>query len=245
MERPLEFFVSVGGNLRSEVEEIVEEVFSSFERIGGVEIPRLYVGGSWKKGDFGSVEWYEKQAFNPYRNQVSGEKLWELCGKEPWQHYHPHYELMIISKDMYSEGANFIFGSTIPKISSAGIILSDFNSEGRPEVRGCIISLNRILKYYGSRWRTALRGIIIHELGHFYGLPASENPNYIWPGSNWMKSSLDLYHCNRRDCMMEQINTPGRLDLLEKVDFVMERNPNWFCEYDLRALQRNLRRLHW
>jgi len=105
-----------------------------------------------------NVEWYEKQAFNPYRNQVSEEKLWNLCGKEPWQYYHPHHELMIISKDMYSEGANFIFGSTIPKISSAGIILPDFNSEGRPEVK---------------------------------------------------------------------------------------RNPNWFCEYDLRALQRNLRRLHW
>jgi hypothetical protein len=38
MERPLEFFVSVGGNLRSEVEKIVEEVFNSFERSGDVKI---------------------------------------------------------------------------------------------------------------------------------------------------------------------------------------------------------------
>jgi predicted Zn-dependent protease len=233
-----EFFISVEGRLRPEVEDCVEFVFNVFEEKGKVKIPRRYVGDYWGGGEFGSLDWYIRQAFNQRRNQVDVGKLWELCKNEPWQIGHPHYELMIISQDMYSGDTNFVFGSTSSKISWFGEIYPG------SRISGCIVSLNRILKWY-ERWREATIGILMHELGHFYGLPSAKNPNFIVSiDDGKAKSVLDIGHCNRRDCIMEQVNVPGRLNLLEKVDFVVINNPNWFCEYDLKALEENLRNLY-
>ena len=86
---------------------------------------------------------------------------------------------------------------------------------------------------------------MVHELGHFYGLPSNSSPNFIYsrndPRAN---SSLDIGHCNDRLCMMEQFNVPNRLDLLQKTRYVINENPQLFCNYDLERLKNNLQKLY-
>jgi len=227
------------------VRSIVEHSFSILEDIGNVRIPRRYVGvGPWKSGDFGSIPWYVRAAYNPRRRQVNSSELWRLLEREPWQ-MDRHYELMILESDLYAPGTNFVFGETKPKILNTGIIIEDnFYKSSRPLIRGTILSLNRIRRWYGKDWEIVLLGMLLHEEGHFYGLPSASNPNFIRERDIRMRSRLDYGHCNDRRCIMEQVNTPGRMNLRDKVIFVARENPQWYCRYDWNALERNLNRLY-
>jgi len=150
-----------------------------------------------------------------------------------------------LSEDMYTPGSNFIFGETRRKILSDGTIPADYYmSTDIPYVKGSIISLNRILKWYGERWALPTFGIMMHELGHVFGIPPSTSPYFIRENDRRSKSWLDYGHCENRNCIMEQVNSPGRLDLLEKAEYVQRHNQNWFCWYDLKTLEENLRRLY-
>ena len=151
---------------------------------------------------------------------------------------------MILETDLYAPNTNFVFGMTRPKIFNDGGIISDYYSSGKLNVRGILLSLNRIRRWYGKAYSLiSFNYILTHELGHFYGLPSTNNPNFIRYGSKMTKSRLDYGHCNRRDCVMEQVNVPGRLDLLEKALY-LERIGKLFCEDDERALRENLRKMY-
>jgi len=224
------------------VEHIVEAVFSKFEEIGGVRIPRIYVGSHWNEGPFGSVSWYVKQAYDPFRKQVLTSKLWSLFEKEPYQKMNLHYELMILETDLYSEGTNFLFGETRNKVLNDGSILEDKGFDNSPNVMGVILSTNRIKKWYGDNWELSFYYILAHELGHFFGLPTTENPNFIFIKSPRARNRLDYCHCDDRDCVMEQVNIEGRMDLLEKA-LHLKKEGKLFCKYDLEALVKNLRKV--
>jgi len=232
-EKP--FFISIEPTEKEKkIEEIVERAFQKLEEIGSVEIPRAYVGSYWKEGNFGSVKWYVKKAYNPWRKQVDFDKLWRLIQQEPWQQLRPHHDLMILATDLYVGDTNFIFGCTIPRVRSDGSI--------REVICGSVISVNRIQRY--KNWEDSFLTILLHELGHLYGVPSSSSPDYIFVGDKKAKSLLDFGHCNNRKCVMEQINTDGRLDLPEKAEYLKRYNPDYYCIYDLKTLRRNLERLY-
>ena len=221
-----------------EVLEIVEQAFSIIERLTSVKIPRIYVKPYLHEGDWGSVKWYVKNSWDSERNQVNYVKLWKLFEKEPWQKQERHYELMILERDLYYPGTNFIFGGTNGKVTNSGKLVSD------RYVLGIVISLFRIRRWYKENYKDVLLAILLHELGHFFGLPPEWSPDYIKRGSPKMKNELDEGHCDRRDCIMEQVNVHGRPDVLKKSFYVQENNPNFFCRNCLEALKANVKRLY-
>lgn len=208
-----------------EVNEIIGKTFSFLETTGGVKIPRRYVGSSWSDGEYGSVKWYVDQAFNPIRRQVNFDNFWHLVEREPWQK-DQHLELFVLDRDMYYGDNTFIFGYTHKLISTFG-----------SKVKGIVVSLNRIRQY--NNWQSSFFNILLHEQGHFYGVPMP-NPNYI----SHSTIDLDRGHCNDRNCVMEQVNIPGRLDLSKKAEFLLRHNPHFFCGYDIKSLRETLRKIY-
>ncbi len=229
------FFIVAEGD-DGEKLNIVERVFRKFEKIGDVKIPRKYWYSDFGGGDFGSVKWYVERAYHPERGQVSTQDLWELFEKEPWQKTEPHYEFMILKGDLFARDTSFVFGETKRKISGDGTVLPD------DSVRGTIISTYRPKKLYGSNWGDALYYLIMHELGHFYGLPSHSNPDFI---KVWDRryNPLEWGHCDDRECVMEQVNVSKRPDLLEKALYLKAKD-NWFCRHDREALRKNLKRMY-
>ena len=216
--------------------EIVESGFNFIERKTSVKIPRRYVKGFIRDGDFGSIKWYIQNAYNHEREQVSFPDLWKLFNEEPWQREDPHYEFVILESDLYAPRLNFVFGGTIPKITPYGEI--------RYGVCGTVISVYRYKKWYSKDWPQTFFGAIVHELGHFHGLSSSENPNFIRENDPRAKSELDYEHCDNPSCIMEQVHAPGRMQANEKIKYLQMTNPDLFCKYDLAALQKNVRLLY-
>ena len=223
------------------VRGIVEQALGFFESVGDLEIPRKHVTDN-------SLNKYVKQSFNPKRGQISFVSLLSLFREEPRQKEERHYKLAILETDLYFSNDNyFLFGCTESKISKKGEMRPDVfrTSDGTetPLVRGVVISLNRLKGYYDEYWERAFYAILLHELGHFYGLSCQENPHYI-EYDDPSVSPLEWGHCDNPKCMMEQVNVPKRPDLLAKTLYLEKTNPDWFCQYDLRALRRNLRALY-
>ncbi|MEM2934072.1 MAG: hypothetical protein QXL78_04005 [Methanocellales archaeon] len=127
------------------------------ERAEVKEVIPVEVYGNWFKdgGEFGSIEWYIKQAYNAQRKQCDLIKFLNLFKKEPWQKL-PHYDLLLLSSyDLYD--------STSPEIKFF---------TGRGSMNATVISLFR-LKKQGSE---VLKQTGIHEFGHTYGsLPDCKN----------------------------------------------------------------------
>ncbi|MEM2924943.1 MAG: hypothetical protein QXJ68_04560 [Methanocellales archaeon] len=114
------------------------------------DILPINVYGNWFKdeGEFGSIDWYIKRAYNAQRRQCDLIKFLDLFKKEPWQKL-PHYDLLLLSSyDLYD--------STLPEIKFF---------IGRGSIGATVISLFR-LKKYGSE---VMKQAGIHEFGHTYG----------------------------------------------------------------------------
>ena len=217
------FFISMKEELNEEI-PLLESVFREFERIGGVRIPRYYVGSRWGGGDFGNLDWYIQRSYSRERGQVRAPFLMNLCKIEPWKKTTPHFDLFVIEEDICAPNTNFLFGLTKHRI-------------------GSVISTYRLKRFYGSEWETAFYYITAHELGHLFGVPSPFNPNFIRENDPRAITPLDYGHCDNRYCVMEQINTEGRLDLLEKAR-LLQRSNSLFCEIDRRTLRRILRYMY-
>lgn len=240
---PKRFYVTLESEdkaARETVDNIIERAFRVFENAGNVTIPRVYFGSSWSDGDFGSMKWYIKESLVPQRNQASIEKLFELLRTEPWQKSERHYELSVLETDVFAEGTNFVFGGTKAAIYNNGWIWPYPADTANPPVNiyGTIISLDRIKEWYVGDWELALSTLLIHELGHFYGLTDVKNPKADFKDSR----SLNYGHCDDRFCVMEQMNVSGKLSLIEKAKLIDRNDP--FCESDRFALVRNLSNMY-
>ena len=226
-------YIQVKDINKEEIEKIIENIFNFYEKISSKNIKRKYVGNYWNNGDFGSLEWYILKSLDGSR--VNANTFFELLNREPWQKQEPHYDLVIIDNPLYDGHPenNFIFGYTEMVFDKEG---NKMNNNGK-----VLISTHHIKKFYRENWKIALQGILLHELGHLFGLPNLKNPHYISiPRTEY---DLRVGHCNRKDCIMEQINVPGCMDLLEKTKYLIENNRKMYCKYDLESLIENLKKL--
>ena len=238
------FYVSYE-NFSPELENIVENAIGMFEIIGEVKIPRKHIKSNyWFNGDFGSLDWYINKAYDKERNQARTDILWNLFDTEPFQDEEEHHELVILNSDLFNLRTNFIYGETRPKVSNDGIIFGDFSDDGKKRFVSGSIQSDYRMRQYGSKWEEAFFSILVHEIGHFYGLAATNSPNYISENDPRCKGPLDIRHCNDRYCIMEQVNIPGRLDLLKKAEFVIQNNALLFCDDDSSALKKNLKMIY-
>ncbi|MBD3319449.1 hypothetical protein GF342_06100 [Candidatus Woesearchaeota archaeon] len=239
----LEFYVMWQGD-DPVLPRIIGNVFSTIERIGGRRIPRKMIGpGPWNARTHNSLQWYVDRATDPSRGQVDCSQLWSLFADEPWQQRR-HYEFIVLEDDLFFPSTNFVYGQTRRKVTSDAKLVADTSSRGHKNVTGCIQSVHRHKVRYGAQWPRATRAVLIHELGHFFGLPSSDHRNYLGPGDLRVGNELEIGHCDDRRCIMEQVNVEGRPDLLLKAKYLEKVNPDLFCEADKAALRSNLQRFY-
>ncbi len=134
----------------SEISLFKEALDIVLEKAEVKDVLPVEVFGSWFKddGEFGSIEWYIKQAYNVQRKQCDLIKFLDLFKKEPWQKL-PHYDLLLLSSyDLYD--------STAPEIKFF---------IGRGSISATVISFFRFKKH-GSE---VMKQVGIHEFGHTYG----------------------------------------------------------------------------
>jgi predicted Zn-dependent protease len=124
-----------------------------------------------------SIDWYTQRGheLSTRPNQVNANQVIGLLNSEPWQEYQPHYDLMVICDDMYSEGCNFVVGLAQPNL-------------------GTIISTHRFLGVGSGLQERCLQTVVYHEVGHVFGLPDNRSRN--------ITESLGR-HCTN-ECVMRQ-----------------------------------------
>ncbi len=119
----------------------------------------------WADGDFGRANWYQDAAmFRPSRDmgegpQVNAEQLFQLLRDEPWQKSRPHFDVMVLDRDLCTnDGLNFVFGVALP----------DF---------AYLQSIMRFREVQPLRLRHRLiQRLTAHEYGHVLGLPGRNGP---------------------------------------------------------------------
>jgi len=205
---------------------IIERSFSHIERLTDVRIPRNYVN---------SEDSLLKSAYSPSRKQTDVSTLWQNLQKSFWDGR--TYQLGVLETDMYGPGTNFVYAATIKKVWPNGMLVSD------KFATGSIFSVYRLKNYYDANWQEPFLLTLIHEEGHFFGLPTSSNLDYIKENDPRANSGLDFGHCDNRLCSMEQIDIPNRLSAMNKAKYIFQKNPSLFCNTDLEALKNNARKL--
>lgn len=221
------------------VRTIVDNAFGQFEDIGRVAIPRRHVTEA--SGEHGSdVEGYVRTSLDRSRGQVNIATYGDLLRRNVPQD-ELHFMLTILNTDLFGPGTNFVFGSTLGIIHHSGRQYGwaiDSAVSGVNFMPGSTLSLHRPQMWYGEKWQVAFSTLLVHELGHFYGLTAESNPNGLF-GRQY---GIEDGHCNDSACIMEQVNVAGRKSLLEKAESMS--TSKLFCGPDEETLKRNLRGIY-
>lgn len=108
---------------------------------------------------FRSIDWYVEQGRNAScrQEQLDCDAILRACIDEPWQEQEPHYDIVVVSQDLFPMIAereiNFVLG-----ISTEGI--------------GTVLSTYRFATSGLNRRNAAecLKTTVMHELGHAFGL---------------------------------------------------------------------------
>jgi hypothetical protein len=101
---------------------------------------------------FNSVDWYMKRAREESnrRDQLNANMILNLFVVEPWQRV-PHYDLAILSSDIYSRDNNFVIGLASPLL-------------------GAVVSINRFLNLNEPMRSRCIQTELYHELGHVFDI---------------------------------------------------------------------------
>lgn len=189
------------------------EGFQKIIREAGRNI-KIHNFGSYSSGTgpYSSPDWYQQQALTSRNRgfgiQVSAVEIDRLLRSEPFQKENPHYDVMIVDKDLTTTlndpQNNFIFGYG-------------------PHPNN-IISVKRFIHWIKDpRLRRASLAILgAHEYGH--------NLDLVHRNFNTGEGGYKWGHCNGEEgpCLMEQVNVEGARDVDEQAKLIYPRE-NWLC----------------
>ena len=130
---------------------------------GVLDRVRIQDFGFWRQKDYlqngqlvkyASVDWYLHKAkeSSTRRDQLNASQILDCFVSEPWQKVEPHYDLMLLSSDIYCEDCNFVVGL-------AQYFHSTVVSSARFQGLSLVLSSECV--------KTA----VFHEVGHVFGLP--------------------------------------------------------------------------
>jgi len=236
-----EIFITIDGKLSEDdyfiIKDNLDWILKRLEGLAGVIIPRTYFYGPPCKDEYLHLpHCYHQHIIETCRGQngVNPECIFNLSVIEPSQKSRPHDEIYIVNDpinvDRYSS-IYTIYGVALSAISNGRV----FNNAG------IVLSIESLKRHYGPKWPIALSIELIHESGHYFGLPNQESPYYIDHNHPYAKDNpLYADHCSHKYCAMGLPDVEGRDDLLDLARDVFENNPNWYCDYDLQLLIRNL-----
>lgn len=147
--------------------EAITAGISEVLHLAGVS-PRVLVTsfGVWRQQNwqdkggllpYSSIDWYIANAkkYSEKSGQLSGDAIMRDLQTEPWQKMQPHYDVVVLSSDMYSEGTNFVIGLAISGL-------------------GTVVSVARFRSLDRDLQSECLKTEVIHELGHVFGLPRED-----------------------------------------------------------------------
>lgn len=125
---------------------------------------------TWGNGSYRNIDWYVHEVLRTqgagwtrdmrYGIQMVADRVFRLFYHEPFQVRNPHWEVLIVNRDLRTSDAenNFVFGLTdtlIPaSIQSIRRIITDVAD---PELQ-----------------KQLLRRLLRHEVGHMFGLPSRD-----------------------------------------------------------------------
>lgn len=152
---------------------------------------RVFGSRTWADGDYGCADWYvERSTIKPGRNrgyglQANANHICIDMVLEPWQKTEPHYDLMIVNRDLSTGEANnnFVFGATQPAKCSVQSV-----ARLRQEITDPATMLR------------VLRRLTRHEVGHIFN--AATGPNH----TENTERSLGQ-HCINLCCMRQGQST--------------------------------------
>lgn len=100
-----------------------------------------------------SVDWYVAQGrkHSTRPNQVNAQAILHAFATEPWQEAEMHYDVALISEDLYADNTNFIAGLAIPGV-------------------GTVLSVARFLGLESATQYECLKTLVMHEVSHVFGL---------------------------------------------------------------------------
>ncbi len=101
-----------------------------------------------------SVDWYVAQGriHSARTNQVNARAIVDSFVGEPWQKTKAHYDVVLISDDMYEDGVDFIVGRAKQDV-------------------GVVLSVARLLGLDSVTQYECLKTLAMHEISHVFGLP--------------------------------------------------------------------------
>ena len=205
----LPIYVMYDSGLSAFEQKCVKEAMVDFKELFPERDIVLYGSRAWSDGDYSSADWYVRNAkmkLRPGTFQLDAASILSLMETEPWQET-PHVDVFFTSKDLTAKGLNFCFGMT----------------RGRCTVQ----SVHRYRQLYPEDRKLAIKAVVLHELGHVFGLATGRQVNVEYRLG---------YHCTSFGCVMQQ-----GMNLSEWVRHAREakRVGMIYCPYCMKDMRRS------
>ena len=168
---------------------------------------RSYGSESFGSGYYSSPDWYVHHARHRSGPQINADDILLSLHSEPWQRQTPHVDILVTSRDLYTDSCNFVFGLASPTWHVS------------------VESVFRLRGLTPNQQNAAIRQLIRHELGHLCGLVPEGRTN-----SKYLLGT----HCTNPSCTMQQgMNVQEWLAIASQT----ERTGQLFCRQCLQDLR--------
>lgn len=145
-----------------QIEAILAGIYEVLRLAGVSQLIKVYNLGVWRNQDwraggvllpYQSVDWYVRTDRRSRTTQVNGASVMVRLKSEPWQDARPHYDVVVLRRDMYSgeDSSNFVIGLALPEL-------------------GTVVSINRFLQLEKGLQAECIKTEVMHEVGHIFGL---------------------------------------------------------------------------